>query len=201
MIETPSPPTVSPASAWDVPPPVLFNTWKHHAGALRRRLDACAGEADLAGLGRELVVLGHALMDLYTGSLLPADIARHVVAQLESEGRLAPEAFGAWVEQGGGYRMVTLPDKSEWVLRAGDETSRHVHLHPGRWVPHTLRVRANVLKTAMLALADARLSGGDPLALARINRVRRDHLGLAPLGRLRDGDTGIAELIDLLGAR
>jgi hypothetical protein len=86
------------------------------------------------------------------------------------------------------------------VLRQGDEAGRYVHLHPGRWAPATRRVRANVLKTAVLALADAALHGGDPRDRTRINRVRRDYLGLAPLGKEVTGGQGLGAVIELLQA-
>ncbi len=58
-------------SPWEAPPPVLFNAWKHHAGALRHRIaeTARAGEAALEPLARQLVVIGNELMDLYTAGL------------------------------------------------------------------------------------------------------------------------------------
>src|SRR6516162_2084579 len=52
--------------------PVLYNTWKHDAESLRRRIAACSADADLAPLASRLVVVGTDLMDLYTGSLQPA---------------------------------------------------------------------------------------------------------------------------------
>ena len=45
-----------------------------------------------------------------------------------------------------------MPDGSAWVLRQGEEGGRYVHVHPGRRTPPTLRVRATVLKTAVMAL-------------------------------------------------
>jgi hypothetical protein len=84
------------------------------------------------------------------------------------------------------------------VLRHGEEEGRYVHLHPGRWVPQTRRVRANVLKTAVLALAWVGVHGGDPLDLAVLNRVRQQYLGLAPVGRLLP-EQGLGEAIALLG--
>ena len=131
------------------------------------------------------------------GPYAPAEVGRLVLARLEEDGRLAPDTYRAWVEAGGGYQMVKLPDESEWVLRQGEE-GRYVHLHPGRWVPQTRRVRANVLKTAVLALAWVGVHGGDPLDLAVLNRVRRQYLGLAPLGRLLP-EQGLGEVIALLG--
>src|SRR5947209_775435 len=153
------------ASPWEAPAPVLFNAWKHHAGFLRQRVGeaVAAGALALDALARQLVVIGTELMDLYTGRLSPALIAGGVAAQLRAEHRLGLEAFRAWVTAEGGYRVLTFPeDASRWVLRLGDEAGRYVHVHPGRWAPHTRRVRANVLKTAVLAVAHAGVFGGDP---------------------------------------
>ncbi|HZY87750.1 MAG TPA: hypothetical protein VFE78_23125 [Gemmataceae bacterium] len=194
----------SPAAdaLWEVRPPVLLNTWKHHAGALRRRIAGAVrdGAAGLAALADGMVVIGTELMDLYVGRFTPAEIAAKVVARLQADGLLAPDAYRAWVAAEGGYRLLTFAeDDSVWVLRAGDE-GRYVHVHPARWAPATLRVRANVLKTAALALAYAAVHGGDPMGRALLNRVRADYLGLSPVGRDPAGEQGVGRVIDLLRA-
>lgn len=194
--------TPSSALACEAPPPILLNTWKHHAGTLRWRIReaAAAGPAALDGLARNLVVLGTVLMDLYLGDLSPRAIGEGVLALLRRENYLPLAAYRAWIEAGGGYRTVTLvEDGSQWVLRLGDEAGRYVHVHPARWVPKTCRVKANVLKTASMVRAYTAVHGGDPLDLALVNRVRRDYLGLAPLGRDLAGDQGIGQTIQLLG--
>jgi hypothetical protein len=191
---------MQPEAAFDVPPPVLFNPWKHHAGALRRRVAeaARAGPSALAGLAPQLLVIGTELMDLYTGPLEPAAVAAGVIDQLRGEGRLAAGAYREWLEGNRGYRVLTLPaDASAWVLRFGDEGGRYVHVHPGRSTPNTRRVRANVLKTAVMALAYAGAHGGDPLDVALINRARRDYLGLAPVPALAD-EGGLGAVIEEL---
>jgi hypothetical protein len=191
------------ASPWDAPAPILLNTWKHHAGALRRRIREAlhAGDAALLPMAQGLVVMGAELMDLYTGKLSPAAIGEGVLAHLRSVDLLDPSAYRAWIAVGGGYRVVTLAaDASQWVLRQGDEQGRHVHVHPARWTPHTLRVRANVLKTAVLVSAYVGIHGGDPSDVAIVNDVRRRYLGLSPLGKLAAGDQSIAALIDVLQA-
>ena len=97
------------------------------------------------------------------------------------------------------YRVLTFPEEgSRWVLRMGDEAGRYVHVHPGRWSPATLRVRANVLKTAVMVLAYAAAYGGDPLDRALVNRVRGEFLGLAPVGKDLAGEQGIGRIIDVL---
>jgi hypothetical protein len=202
-INATTPPLPATGSPWDVPTPVLFNIWKHHAAALRHRIDdfVRSGEAGLKALASELVVIGAKLMDLYTGAYSPAEVGRLVLEQLERDGQRELSAYRDWVQAEGGYRMVTLPDASAWVLRLGEEDDRYVHVHPGRWVPQTRRVRANVLKTAVMVLADVGLRGGEPLELALVNRVRKEYLGLAPMGRELDGDQGLGEVIDLLRTR
>jgi hypothetical protein len=191
---------MQPRSADDVSPPVLFNPWKHHAGAIRRRIAATAraGPTAVAELAPRLLVIGTELMDLYTGPLSPADVAAGVIGQLAQEGRLDVAPYRGWLEGNRGYRVLTLPqDASAWVLRLGDEGERHVHVHPGRWTPNTRRVRANVLKTAVMALAYAGALGGDPLDVALINRVRCEHLGLAPVPALA-GEGGLGAVIEAL---
>lgn len=186
---------------WDVPAPVLLNRWKHHAGFLRGRIDQAArrGEPALDELAAELRVVGNELMDLYTGPHPPRAIAEGIIDVLRAE-RLLPEAaYRAWVAKGGGYRVLGLRgDPSQWVLRAGNEPGRYVHVHPGRWTHATRRVRANVLKTAVMALAWTAVHGGDPADLAVVNAVRRRYLALAPLGKPPTGDLGLGALIDLL---
>jgi hypothetical protein len=191
---------MSPESAFDVPPPVLFNPWKHHAGAIRCRIAdvAAAGPAALPDLAPQLLVIGSELMDLYSGPLSPADIAGGVVAQLQADGRLDPAAYRDWLEGNRGYRALTLPpDASVWVLRFGEEGGRYVHVHPGRWTPNTCRVRANVLKTAVMVLAYAGVHGGDPLDVALINRVRWEYLDLSPVPALAD-EGGLGAVIERL---
>lgn len=184
----------------DVPEPVLFNTWKHHAGALRGRIAEAARAGALDELRDRLVVLGTELMDLYTGTFSPGAIAGTVLDFLRTGDRLRPEAYRAWIEAGGGYRVIPFEDASRWVLRQGEEGGRYVHIHPARWAPQTRRVRANVLRTAVLALACAGASGGGPLDVKLVNRVRRQYLGLAPIKGLT-GDEGLGAVIDVLRAQ
>ena len=186
---------------WEAPPPVLFNAHKHHAGFLSARIRqaAAAGEGGLAPLAGELVVVGSKLMDLYHGPFSPREIGQKVLASLKRAGRDTPDAFRAWVEADGGYRVMDFPeDTSKWVLRYGEDGGRFVHVHPARWAPFTVRVRANVLTTAVLALAYVGVHGGDPLDRTVVNRVRHDYLGLAPDGRDPSGEEGIGSVIGLL---
>ncbi len=184
----------------EVPPPVIFNTYKHHAGAVRARIArlAAEGEAGLGGVAAAVAVLGTGLMDLYTGPLTPRAVCAWVVEELHRLGRLEPAAYRAWLVAGGEYTTVTHPEGTAWVLRLGDEEGRHVHLHPGRHTPHTVRVRANVLKTAFAAHVHARVRGEDPMGRRLLDEVRREVLGLPPLGRDPHGAEGIGAVVGLL---
>jgi hypothetical protein len=138
-------------------------------------------------------------MDLYHGPFSPREIGENVVASLKKSSRSGVSAFRAWIESGGGYQVIEFPeDTSKWVLRFGDESDRFVHVHPARYSPFTIRVRATVLTTAVLALAQAQLHGGDPLSRSVVNKVRRDYLGLAPVSRDPSGAEGIGAVIELL---
>jgi hypothetical protein len=188
-------------SIWDVPSPVLLNPHKHHAGFLRERIGQAVSEGPprLSTLAGELVVVGTKLMDLYYGPFSPCEIGEKVIADLKMQGRDSVDAFRRWIEAAGGYRVIEFPeDTSKWVLRFGEESDRFVHVHPARYSPFTIRVRANVLTTAVLALAHVKRHGGDPLSRSVVNAVRRDYLGLAPVGRDPSGDEGIGAVIELL---
>jgi hypothetical protein len=192
--------TGSDASLFEVPDPVLLNTWKHHAGALRQRIQHSArtGQAGLDELAGQLVVLGTELMDLYTGRFAPAEIAQRVLTALRAEERLPLDAYRSWIAAGSGYQVLTfLEDTSRWVLRMGEEDGRYIHVHPARWAPATLRVRANVLKSAVMVLAHVGVYGGSPLDVALINRVRDQYLGLSPIKGLT-GDQSLRGVIDTL---
>jgi hypothetical protein len=177
--------------------PVLYNTFKHHANSLPCRVEQMAG-LDPADVAERLAVLGGGLMDMYTGALSPRDVSLWVIDELRRNGRLELDAYRVWLAGQGDYATLTNPgDNTAWVLRLGDETGRYVHLHPGRWSPNTVRVRANVVKTA-LAVA---LHGGDPTHRRTLNEARQRYLGLPPLGRAPDEDAGLGAFLALLNSQ
>jgi hypothetical protein len=191
-------PPADRGSPWESPPPVLLNTWKHHAAVLRHRIQETATSGDLSSLAANLVVIGTELMDLYLGQLSPAVIGQEILDLLTADGTLAPDAYRASLQASGGYRLLDLSDTSRWVLRMGDEAGRYVHAHPGRYSPNTRRVRANVLKSAVMVLAHVGIPGGDPMSVPLVNDVRRQHLKLARIGKDLAGDQGLGAVIDIL---
>lgn len=189
-------------TAHTVPPPVLFNAWKHHAGWVRGRIAAAAadGEAGLKQLTDEVVVTGTKLMDFYTGRLSPWELGERVHERLRADTKLDHAEYKPWVESHDGYVMLDLPDDgSRWVLRLGDEAGRYVHLHTARYSPHSLRVQGITLKTAILANALA-LARGLPFAdLPTLNEARELFLDLPPVAKMTD-DGGVGEVVRLLRA-
>lgn len=165
-----------------IPHPFLHNTWKHHAGWIRARIaDAvAAGELGLAALPAEMAVIGTRLMDLYTGSLSPSELAQHVAGRLRDRGVMELDPFAAWLQGQGGYAMLDLPDGSKWTVRLGPANGRYIHLHPGRWSRHTIRVQANTLRSAVMARAHAGLTGRAPADLAVVNEARSRYLDFCP---------------------
>lgn len=181
------------------PHPVLLNTWKHHAGWIRWRIGqaVAAGTPGVEALVKDLAVVGARLMDMYTGSLTPAEIGEHVIAKLRDADRLAFDQLTVWLQQQGEYSLIELPDGSKWTIRLGPADGRYLHLHPGRWVAHTIRVQANTLKSAVMAHAHALLVGAEPTELAIVNEARRRYLGLLPVRELT-GDGGLGAVIAAL---
>ena len=182
------------------PHPVLLNTWKHHAGWIRWRIGRAVteGEAGVAALVPETAVIGHRIMDLYTGTVTPAEIGEHVLQHLLDANRLEFEPLAAWLKERDDFTLFELPDGSKWTIRLGPAGGRYIHLHPGRWVPRTVRVQANTLKSAVMAHAHAKLTGREPTDLAVVNEARERYLGLLPVREL-PAEGGLGAVIALLG--
>lgn len=184
-----------------LPEPVLFNRWKHHAGAIRERIQtvAASGRDAIAALPPELVVIGSDLMDLYLGELDPVAVVESVLAQLREQRLDVPDAYQKWIDSGSGYRLIELPeDGSSWTLRRGNDSDRFVHLHPGRGSVSTMRIRANVLKTAIMVRAHVLVHGGDPFDREVVNQVRITYLNFAPVRQIVP-EEGIGRAIAVLG--
>lgn len=181
--------------------PVLFNAWKHHAGWVRERIAGAAagGEDGVQQLAEAVVVCGTKLMDFYLGELTPWQLGERALTHLQTISKSDFPAFNAWLQTQDGYAPFDIAeDGSKWILRAGDEADRYVHLHPGRYSAHTVRVAGVTLKTAIMSLAFARLTGADPLAVGTVNEARKRYLGLPPMATV-DPTNGLGEVLKLLG--
>ncbi len=84
-----------------------------------------------------------------------------------------------WLDQNNGFRELIISDSSIWTLRIIDKES-YIHIHPSRYSDHTIRLKANTLKTVLCTYlfeeADSFLF--DPFV---INLYRQKYLGLSPI--------------------
>lgn len=157
-----------------------------------------AGPLALPHLANELLVVGTKFMDFYHGPFSPSEIGTKIMAVLTRSQRAERADLQTWLDAGAGYRMIDFPeDTSRWVIRLGDH-ERYVHVHPARYSPFTVRVRASALRTSVLALVYAKLHGSEPTSRSVINAVRTKYLNLSPIGRDATSDEGMGAMIELL---
>ncbi|WP_276497596.1 hypothetical protein [Pontibacter litorisediminis] len=177
-----------------LPKPILFHPLKHHLGYVKA-FTARSVAVPEQELRQALKRIGGSQLDLYVGPLSPLQISEEVIAYLTQHLLLPPKTYRQHLSPGG-YRLCTLSDGSAWTLRWGVHQGRHVHLHPGRYALHTLRVKANHLKTA-LAVAVASIKYGHSINLQLLNQVRAEWLGLSPVPAYT-ADEGLGRVLELV---
>ena len=163
---------------------ILLNLFKHHAGALKHFLET---EPDTATVLKALKRIGHSQMDFYYGSLSPETIFKEAVFFLGQEKIDTPAAFLAWLkpEQ---FKSFTCSDGSVWIFREG-QGQQFIHLHPGRYSPHSVRIKAATLKAAGILFRH--IQSGKlvwPASRSAINHLRASELGLSPIGKNNPSD-------------
>lgn len=183
-----------------LPAPILFHPLKHHLGYIKAFVAQSPATPD-AELKAALQTIGSSQLDLYRGPLSPLEIAQEVLKYLEDRHLQHPVHYQEYLlATGTAYRLITLSDGTDWVLRWGVVEARHVHLHPARYSKHTLRVKANVLKTAIAAAVAAKRSGETPRTEAQfINEVRAAWVALPPVKDMSLSE-GLSHMLALLAA-
>jgi hypothetical protein len=144
-----------------------------------------------------LLALGGSQMDMYAGPLDIAAIFDEIRKQLTAAGVDTRAAYEAYLLQGDGYATLVLSDTSVWVLRLAADKPDYMHLHPGRYSPHTFRVKASALKTALAYWAALRHGGLKGDLLEDLNELRAG-LRLSPLRSVTESGH-ILEIMLLLG--
>lgn len=177
--------------------PVLFNAIKHHLVYLRQVISHTPSNITSFELRRLLLTIGAAQLDFYTGPLTVDTIISEVKDFLQQEALLTPNSFITWIQEGEGYRTFHTSDSSHWVLRPGHQAGLWVHLHPARYSPNTIRLKANTLKTATaLIIRNKTSENSRKPALSEVNQVR-EFLDLPPLAP-RQLHQGLYEFIELI---
>ena len=179
--------------------PLTFNCWKHHAGFIKKQIEFYRNEKiSVEELQKTLLVIGESQMDLYVGKLSPQKICDEIVSELISVGVLAFEEYKKWLfEKGNEYKLIDISDNSVWTLRLGKQVERYVHIHPGRYSPGTIRVKALTLKTAIAVLIINYEKDFPFTDTSQINEVRKKILNSPPVKKV-SSNSAVVRVINIL---
>ncbi len=170
--------------------PVTFNPYKHHLGFLRAKVEQWR-DVHWQEAEKEIRLIGNNLIDLYTGKLNIDEIVGETLDFANKNELISSEKLAQWLYPLE-YRKTELSDRSFWVIKQGQDTSRFLHIHPGKYSPFTIRVKAPTLKTVIaLKIHDSSVIKPD---LALVNKIRFEKLNLSPVKGLVEGK-GIARLL------
>jgi hypothetical protein len=179
-----------------IPPPINLNCWKHHAGFIKKQIESVRETKDIDQLNNYLLKIGESQMDLYFGEYAPAKISEQVLDYLHSKKILSSRHYQDWLSKDGmDYQLVELKDKSIWTLRLGDDAKRYVHIHPGRYSPNTVRVKATTLKAAIFLFCFEQLGEIKSFETETVNNIRKKYINEPPLKSFSTA-SGLGRLID-----
>jgi hypothetical protein len=177
--------------------PFNLNCWKHHAGFIAKQISKIKKEEELKSLPAILIKIGGSQMDLYLGKLTPLQITDFTEQLLKGRNVIEYESYKKWLFAGDKeYRLITLPDKSTWTLRMGKEKEKYIHIHPGRYSAHTIRVRALTLKTAIFVMAYLTIYKISSPDLQLINDARKIFFKAEPVKSL-SSSSGLRRLLNV----
>lgn len=182
---------------YNISAPFQFNPLKHHLLFIKEILSLKLEEGinlNVKNLVRELRHIGTSVMDIYTGDLSVDEIFEEVRLFLTSNGLSNAGLYAKWSGTGhNDFKTITLSDGSQWTLKYHYNKLSYVHLFPARYSPHSFRVKANTLKSAVLYYI---LIGKDFITGDDLNKARR-FLGLSPVKDSADAEA-ITEMIEIL---
>lgn len=181
-----------------VPLPINFNCWKHHGGFIKVQIRSITEVKQLDELKEHLLQIGQSQMDLYCGNYSASEISKQIIQMLNRRKITWSEQYQNWLAmEEKSYQLVKLNDSSIWTLRLGEEPNRYVHIHPGRYSPHTIRVKAATLKTAILILCFKQSGEIKLINTETVNFVRKKYLNEQPI-KLFAKASGLGRIINLL---
>jgi hypothetical protein len=178
-----------------IPSPITFNTHKHHFRFLLQRIGVWKN-MDWEDVDQELLLIGENLLDFYTGDLTIDEICDECLHFFQTRNISNQDSFLNWLHPNE-YRKIKLNDSSEWVVKRSIDSERYIHIHPAKFSPHTIRVRAATLKTVIALMIKAgNYSGQMDENLLKVNQIRTKYLQLSPVKSLQR-DKGILQLWEL----
>ena len=180
-----------------IPEPLLFNPLKHYLPFIRDFVNSrnlTITDPGLKELTRELKHIGTCVMDIYAGEFSQEKIFSEILEFLEKSHLREKEVYRGWAGTGfNDYRIVSLSDTSQWTLKYHNHETRYVHLFPARSGPHSFRVKANTLKSAILYII---IFGKDYVSDNDLNAARA-LMGLSPVREVADAES-VTEMIEIL---
>lgn len=182
-----------------VPVPVTLNCLKHHAGFIKNQINLLQkNQVSKVELHRLLLTIGESQMDLYYGTLDPKQVANEIINNIKNLGANNYSKYSKWIlEDGKSYKPMGISDSSVWTLRLGNEKKRFLHIHPGRYSPLTIRVKAITIKSTIAVKVLAEEEYYEQLDLKSINEVRKMFLKLPPLKSLTLS-SGIGKFLNMI---
>jgi len=180
-----------------IPEPLLFNPLKHYLPYIRDFINNYMPDTikpELKNLTRELKHLGTCVMDIYTGELSQDSIFKEICEFLKTSEITVKEIYMKWVGiDFNDYKIISLSDGSQWTLKFHNNETRYVHIFPARSSPHTFRIKANTLKSAVLYII---MIGKDYVSEENLNKARA-LAGLSPIREVGDAEA-VTEMIEIL---
>jgi hypothetical protein len=180
-----------------IPVPILFNPLKHHLEFIREFIRLNARDHDEPGntvIIKDLKHIGGSVMDVYSGNLSFTEICEELLGCLTTRKLNAREKFLEWAgKDPNDFKTINLSDGSQWVMKYYEHEQRFVHSFPARFSPHSFRVKANTLRSAVLYQI---FIGKDFITEENLNNARAIG-GLSPVKDVMDTEA-ITEMIEIL---
>ena len=177
-------------------PPINFNRWKHHTGFINQQIKFASRTKDINYLKKHLIIIGESQMDLYFGKIASLTISGEIIAYLKKEKVFRYDKFIGWLANDD-YKLVHLSDKSIWVISLGENRERYIHIHPGRYSPNTIRVKAATLKTAILVLYFEQVGELEIVNTQSVNQIRKKWLNEPPIKSFSNA-SGLGRILSIL---
>jgi hypothetical protein len=182
---------------YSIPEPLVFNPLKHHLGYIKNFISENTGagkiDADIQ-VTLELRHIGGSVMDIYTGSMTHTEIGDEFLCYLRTKRLSKRDLYRKWSETGPqDFKTIYLSDGSRWVMKFHNNEERFVHVFPARFSPHSFRIKANTLKSAILYQI---YIGKDYISEEDLNTARAI-ANLSPVKDIFDTEA-ISEMIEML---
>lgn len=164
------------------PEHIILHALKHHLQTVLDFISSNKGTS-LTALLPFIKTMGASQFDLYTGHLSTDTIKKKVTDQLLRTGHCTQQAYREWIAGNHGYRTLVLSDKSGWTLRFIDKPA-FIHVHPSRYSVHTIRVKANAIKSVLCYLIAEEVT--QVVDVTKLNQLRTQYLQLSPVSAIEN---------------